>query len=167
MLFQHHVDKINDDDAAQIAQPQLAGDGVAGFQIGFENGFVKIARAYESAGVHVYRGHRLGGFDNQITAEIQVYTRLQGAVDFGFHAKRFKQRAFALKTLQFVHRALHILLGKMAHPRKILARIHQNFVRVVVKHIAQHALHQRQIFIQQRFGRQHFRLMLDIAPQLG
>ena len=167
MFFQHHVNKINDDDAAQIAQPQLAGDGVAGFQIGFEDGFVKIACAHKSACVHINRGHRLGGFNNQIAAKIQINTRLQRAVNLGFHAKRFKQRALALKTLQFFHRALHILLGKMAHPRKVLPRIHQNLMRVVVKHIAQHALRQRQIFIQQRLGRQHFCLMLNIAPHLS
>ena len=70
VLIQHHVDKINDDDAAQIAQPQLAGDGVAGFQIGFKNGFVKIARAHKAARVHVDCGHRLGGFNNQIAAKV-------------------------------------------------------------------------------------------------
>ena len=51
-----HVDEVHDDDAAQVAQAQLAGNGLCGFQIGFEDGFAKVARAGEGAGVHVDGG---------------------------------------------------------------------------------------------------------------
>jgi hypothetical protein len=44
VLLALHVDEV-DDDAAQVAQPQLARNGVRRFQVGLEDGVVKIARA--------------------------------------------------------------------------------------------------------------------------
>ena len=110
-----HVDKVDDDDAAQIAQAKFARDGVAGFEVGFENGFVEIARADEAAGVHVYRRHGFGGFDNQVAAEIEIDARLEGAVDFGFDVVGFKQRPLAGEELDFFRRALNVLGGEMLH----------------------------------------------------
>jgi len=33
VLFFAHVDEVDDDDAAQVAQPELAGDRLSGIQI--------------------------------------------------------------------------------------------------------------------------------------
>jgi hypothetical protein len=38
-----HVDEVEDDDAAQVAQPQLACNGVRRFQVGLEDGVVEVA----------------------------------------------------------------------------------------------------------------------------
>jgi hypothetical protein len=45
MVFAHHVDEIGNDDPPQIAQPQLPRDGLRGFEIGLEDGFVETAYA--------------------------------------------------------------------------------------------------------------------------
>ncbi|CKL24339.1 Uncharacterised protein [Neisseria meningitidis] len=90
VAFLRHIDEVDDDDAAEVAQPQFAGDGVAGFEVGAENRFIEIACADEAAGVHVYRGHRFGGFDNQVAAEVEVDARLQGAADFLLDVVGFK-----------------------------------------------------------------------------
>ena len=167
VALERHVDKVDDDDAAEVAQAQFAGDGVAGFEVGFENGFVEIARAHKAAGVYINSGHGFGGFDNQIAAEIEVDARLQGAVDFLLDVVGFKQGALALEKLDFIHRALHILAGKFAHAQIIFGGIDQNFAGVVVKHIAQHAQGQRQVLIKQGFGRARFGLVADVRPHFG
>jgi hypothetical protein len=41
-----HVDEIDDDDAADVAQPQLPRNGGCRFQVGFEDGFFKIAMSW-------------------------------------------------------------------------------------------------------------------------
>ena len=164
MFLLNHVDKIDDDDAAQIPQAQFARNRVAGFQIGFEDGFVKTARAHKTAGVHIDGRHGLGGFDNQIAAEVQVHARLQGTADFGLDAVGFKQGAFARETVQLRRGILHVLLGKRHHFVEIKPRIDQDFARVVVEQISQDAFGQWQILIQQGFGRTDFGLRDNIAP---
>jgi hypothetical protein len=44
-----HVDEVDDDDPAQVAQPQLARDGMRRLQVGLEDGVVEVARADEAA----------------------------------------------------------------------------------------------------------------------
>jgi hypothetical protein len=72
VLLVLHVDEVDNDDAAEVPQPELAGDGDCRFQIGLENGVVEIAHADETAGVHVDGGHRLGLVDDQVAARFQV-----------------------------------------------------------------------------------------------
>ena len=44
VVFARHVDEVHDDDAAQVAQAQLARNGLRGLQVGLEDGVVEIAR---------------------------------------------------------------------------------------------------------------------------
>ena len=68
MLFVAHIDKVDDDDAAEVAQPQLACNRLRRLDVGVKNGFVEIAVADKGAGINVDSGHRLGLIDDQITA---------------------------------------------------------------------------------------------------
>ena len=43
-----HVDEVDDDDAAQVAQAQLARDRLRRFEVGLEDGVVEIARRRRS-----------------------------------------------------------------------------------------------------------------------
>ena len=63
-----HVDEIDHHDAAQIAQAQLPGDDLRGFQIGLENRLFKVSRSHKAAGVDVNGGQRLGLVDDQVGA---------------------------------------------------------------------------------------------------
>src|SRR5580698_5098703 len=58
-----HVDEIDDDDPAEIAQAQLPCDRDRGLEVGAENGFLEIAVPDVGAGVHIDGGHRLGLVD--------------------------------------------------------------------------------------------------------
>ena len=71
-----HVDEINDDDAAQIAQPQLPRNGHGGLEIGAKYRFLEIAMTDVRARVDVDRRHRLGLIENQITTRFQGYFAL-------------------------------------------------------------------------------------------
>ena len=68
MLTCQHIDKVDDDNAAQITQPQLARDGLRRFQIGFENGFLQISPANIAARVDIDRGHGFGLVKDQMPA---------------------------------------------------------------------------------------------------
>src|SRR3546814_4352009 len=74
-----HVDEVDDDDAAQVAQAQLPRDRLRGLQVGAVDGFLEVALAQERAGIDVDRGHRLGLVDDQVAAGLERDFLLQRA----------------------------------------------------------------------------------------
>ena len=68
MLVIVHVDEVDNDDAAQVSQPQLPRDGLRRLQVGLEYRVIKTAAGNKSAGVHVHRGQGLGLVDDHIAA---------------------------------------------------------------------------------------------------
>ena len=67
--FEHHVDEVDDDHAADVAQPHLAHDLLGGLEVVARHRFLEVApRAGELAGVDVDDGHRLGVLDDQRAA---------------------------------------------------------------------------------------------------
>ena len=82
MVVTQHVDEVNDDNAAQIAQPELPCNGLCGFKIGLENGFVKVARTHKTAGVDVDRGQRFGLVNDEVAARFEFNPAAQCTGDF-------------------------------------------------------------------------------------
>ena len=71
-----HVDEVDDDDAADVAQPQLAHDLLGRFQVRLRDRVLEagpLAATGEGAGVDVHHGHRLGVVDDQVAAARQVH----------------------------------------------------------------------------------------------
>lgn len=67
--LQHHVDEVDHDDAAEVAQPQLADDLLGRLDVVAGDGLLEVAAlADELAGVDVDHDHRLGPVDHQRTA---------------------------------------------------------------------------------------------------
>jgi len=62
-----HVDKINDDDPADIAEPELPADFPHRFEIGLENGVFHVRLAHVSPGIDVDGQKRLGMVEKNIT----------------------------------------------------------------------------------------------------
>src|SRR5215472_2255501 len=74
-----HVDEVDDDDAAQVAQPQLPRDGDRRLEVGAENRLLEIAVADIGAGVHIDGGHRLGLIEYQVPAGFQWHLAIERA----------------------------------------------------------------------------------------
>src|SRR5688500_17916338 len=77
-----HVYEIDDDDAAEIAQPELARNGYCRLEVGAEDRVLEIAMPDEPPGVDVDGGHRLGLVDDQVPAGLEADTALQRLADF-------------------------------------------------------------------------------------
>ncbi|SII69905.1 Uncharacterised protein [Mycobacteroides abscessus subsp. abscessus] len=76
--FEDHVDEVDDDDAADVAQAQLADDLLGGFEVVPRHGLLEVAAGTgELSGVDVDDRHRLGAVDDERTARGQV----DGAVE--------------------------------------------------------------------------------------
>ena len=77
--LEDHVDEVDDDDAADIAQPQLADDLLGGLEVVSGDGLLQVAAGTgELAGVHVDHRHRLGAVDDQRAAGRQPHLAVHG-----------------------------------------------------------------------------------------
>ena len=161
-----HIDKIEDDDAAQITQTQLTCDRLRRFEVRLENRLVKITHADETTGIHVNCRHGFGLIKDQIAARFKIHPPRQGALNLVFHTVEIKQRPVVVVVLQQGDDTRHIQTGKLLQLLEGFARINQDAFRFGIREIAQHALRQREILInQRRYGRRGD-LLLDITPQL-
>src|SRR6185436_15327010 len=97
-----HVDEVDDDDSAQIAQAQLARDDVSRLEVGLEDRVVEVATADEPAGVHIHRGERLGLIDDQIAAGLQWYATGEGPLDLVLDAVEVEQRPITVVMLDVI-----------------------------------------------------------------
>ena len=87
--LEHHVDEVDDDDAADVAQPELADDLLGGLEVVLGDGLLEVAAgAGELAGVDVDDGHRLGAVDDQRAARGQPDLAVQALGDLLVDAVR-------------------------------------------------------------------------------
>ena len=100
VLLGVHVDEVDDDDAAEVAQPQLARDHLRRLEVGLEDGVVEAAPADEAAGVDVDRGQRLGLVDDQVAAGLEIDAARQRLLDFVLDAVQVEQRPLARVMLE-------------------------------------------------------------------
>src|SRR5580658_4423801 len=60
-----HVDEVDDDDAANVAQSKLASNLFGRFKVVAKDGLFKVVGANVLAGIDVDDGERFGAFNNQ------------------------------------------------------------------------------------------------------
>ena len=76
--FKHHVNEVNDNNAADIAQTQLTDNLLSSFQVVLGDSLFKVAAATgELTGVHVHHGHGFGTVNHQRTTRRQVHLTVQ------------------------------------------------------------------------------------------
>src|SRR5439155_270052 len=76
--LQHHVDEVDDDDAAQVTQPELAHDLLGRLQVVAGDRLLQVAAGTGVlAGVDVDDGHRLGTVDHEAAARGQEHLAVQ------------------------------------------------------------------------------------------
>ena len=164
MLGIVHVDEVDDDDAAQVAQPQLARDRLRRLQVGAEDGFLEVALAEERTRVHVDRGHRLGLVDHQVTARLQRHLLVQRAADLVLHPVQVEDRAVAGVQLDLLGQHRHVLGDERLQPVVGVARIHPHLLHVAADQVAHRAQRQAQVFVDDRAGAGLAAAALDHVP---
>src|SRR5689334_8543579 len=68
-----HIDEVDDNQAAEVAQAQLACNFIGSFKIGIKSGLLDIATFGGAAGVDVYRDQCFGMVDDYSAARRQAY----------------------------------------------------------------------------------------------
>ena len=87
-----HVDEVADDDAADVAQPELPGDLARRLEVGPQDRLLGILLAGVAAGVDVDRDQRLGRLDDQLAAGRQLAPGLEQVADLGLDVELVEQR---------------------------------------------------------------------------
>ncbi len=101
MANRRHIDKVDNNQAAQITQAQLAGNFICRFQVGIEGRFFDITAAGRACGVNIDGGQRFSGIDNDRAAGRQTHFTLEGRLNLRFDLVMAEQRDFAGVKLNF------------------------------------------------------------------
>src|SRR5207245_32144 len=81
-----HVDEVDDDDAAQVPQPDLVHQLLHRLEVGLEDRLLELVLPRVAAGVDVDRHQGLGLVDHDVAAGVEPYLGAQGALEGGGHA---------------------------------------------------------------------------------
>ena len=139
VLLRLHVDEVDDDQAAEVAQAQLARDLVRRFQVGVERGRLDVAAARGARRVDVDRDQRLGRIDDDRAAGGQVDLVRMRRLDLVLDLEAREQRHAVFVELELAqarrHEALHVLLRLVEH----FLVVDQDLADVVGQVVAQRA----------------------------
>ena len=78
-----HVDEVEHDEAAHVAQADLAADFLGGFEVDLEDGGFLVLAAFVAAGVDVDGDEGLGFVDDDVAAALEVDLAREGVLRFG------------------------------------------------------------------------------------
>src|SRR5262249_41236519 len=90
-----HVDEVDDDDAAEVTQPQLPRNAHRRLEGGAEYALLEVAVTDVGAGVHIDGGHRLGLVDHQVPAGFQWHLAVERLDDLLLDAVQIEDRSRA------------------------------------------------------------------------
>mgnify|MGYP001487211456 CR=1 FL=1 len=165
VVVARHVDEVDDDDAAEIAQPQLARDGGRRLEIGLEDGLFEVAMADETPSVDVDGSHRLGLVDHQIATTLELHLAAHRLVQLILDTEQIEDRSLAGVILDAPFHVGHELAGEFLEPDEVLARVDAHALDLVTHHVAQRAHEQRQIIIDHAGHGGGQASLADLAPQ--
>lgn len=87
-----HVDEVDDDDPADVAQPELTGHLLGRLQVVLEHGLLEVRAAHVLAGVHVDDGEGFGVLDDQRAPRRQPHLAVERLLELLLHVVELEQR---------------------------------------------------------------------------
>ena len=112
VLGRRHVDEVDHDQAADIAQTQLASDFFGRFQVGLQCGFFDVAALGRTRRVDVDGHQSFGRVDHDRATGWQAYFTLEGGFDLAFDLEAVKQRHAVFIQLDLAGVLRHYLINK-------------------------------------------------------
>src|SRR5712691_3519202 len=166
--FQHHVDEVDDDDAAHVAQPELADDLLGGFEVVPGDGLLQVpALPGELARVHVDDRHGLGLVDDEGPAARQPDLALQRLGQLLVDAVVGECVPVALPAGEPFGQVRGDVLDVLVDHVPGLVTGHHELAEVLVEHVPDHADGQVGLAVEQRGRAGRLGLLLDRLPLGG
>ncbi|EXJ14961.1 hypothetical protein D779_2016 [Imhoffiella purpurea] len=113
VLGRGHVDEVDDEETAEVAQTQLAGDLVGRLQIGVERRLLDVRALGRARRVDVDRGQGFGVVDDDGAARGQAHLALEGGLDLGLDLIAGEERDLVLVETQLLLVLRHHLLDEV------------------------------------------------------
>ena len=168
--FEHHVDEVDDDDAADVTQAQLPDDLLGGFEVVAGHGLLEVSSgAGELAGVDVDDRHRLGAVDDERSARGQVHRALQCLLDLLLDAVVVEDVLVLVVAVDALEQIRGDGFDVLVDGVPGSVAVDDERVEVLVEDIADDA-HDHVRFAVEQLRGQHLRrlrLLLDRLPALG
>ncbi len=134
-----HVDEVDDDQSAGIANAQLPRNFGGRFKVGVERGFLDVAALGGLRGVDVDRGQRFGLVDHDRAAGRKPHGALERIFDLRFNLEAREQRNRVLIQLQLAQVVWHHLLDELPRIVVELLGVDEDLADVVAQVVAQGA----------------------------
>ncbi len=168
MLHVLHVDEVDDDQAADVAEAELVDDLVGGLEVGGEDRLFERVRALpdELAGVDVDGGERLAAVDDEMSAALEVDFSLQGALDLGFDTELVEDRHVVLVEPQLPFEPGDVGVDEVFDAVERLLVVEDDFVEVGADEVTYGANDEVGLFVQQVRRLHSVVLLEDLAPEL-
>ena len=131
-----HVDEVDDDQAGEVAQTQLASGLNGGLHIGLGGSGLDVAFLGGATRIHVDGDQRLGLVDHQIAAGVQGHDRL---MDLGQHLLDpvgREQRPGSLVEMHLLRLRRHEHAHEVARLHEALDALDLDAVEILVEHVA-------------------------------
>ena len=166
VLGRSHIDEVDDDQAADITQAQLAGDFFGRFQVGLQGGFFDVAAFGRTRRVDVDGHQGFGRVDHDGATGRQLHFALEGGFDLAFDLEAVEQRHAVFVQLDLAGVLRHDLLDEGQGFFLGFDAVDQNFTDVLAQVVADGADDDVGFLINQE--RRAFLAggVLDGAPQL-
>ena len=161
-----HVDEVDDNQTAGIADAQLACDLGGGFKIGIERGVFDVAALGRLRRVDVDGGQRFSLVDDDRATGRQTHRALERILDLRFNLKARKQRHSVLIQLELAQIIRHHLLNELASVVVEFLVIDQDLADIIAQVVAQRADDELGFLINQERCRARSRSFSDRLPQL-
>ena len=146
-----HVNEVHHDDAAQIAQANLANDFFHRFEIGFDDGVFEARGtvADEFAGVDVNGHQRFGVVDDDVAAGLEPHFGAQRFVEFVLDAELFEDGRFLGVELDAADQLGLEAADEFDDLAVFLFAVNPDGGEIIADVIAQDAFHEIQIAMEQ------------------
>ena len=149
-----HVDKVDNDQAAEVAQTQLTGNLICRFEVGVERRLFNVAAAGCASGVDVDGGQRFGAVDNNRAAGRQTHFTLEGGFDLRLNLVVAEQRDFTGVELNFAAEIRTAQRGDMlASQLQHFRVINQDFANVLAQIVTESANDNVALLVNQEWSR--------------
>ena len=159
-----HVDEVDHHQPAEVAQPELARDGVCGLAVGLVGHQLLGGLALGLARVHVHRGERLGGVDDQAAAAGQGHAGAGDVLELPLQTVVGEQRHLAGVVLDPLLAAAHVALEEVDDGGVHAGVVADDLIDVVGEVVAHRADDDVGLLVDQTQIAGARRLVLDVTP---
>ena len=155
VLLRRHVDEVDDDQAADVAQTQLAGDLVRRFEIGVQRRLFDVGAFRGACRVDVDGHQRFGGIDDDAAARLQLHLVVKGGFDLAFDLVAVEQRHRIVVELDALLVLRHDPVDELVGALEGIATVDQHFADVRAQAIA-HGTDDDVVLLVEQDRRAHF-----------